>query len=185
MVTDRHGTPQECSRIIRTLLLDCDKVLDLGCGSRTHTAGFRYPVWVDIDSKLHPDPRILNLDIRDTPQIFRRMRFDAALMTDVIQNIPKPDGIKLAQDLEKVCDRIVLFTPVGNVWVSQEESTDPHKHRSGWMPYELVAWGYETWTWPSFHNFDGTIFGAFFAWKWMDGQTTKADEIAKLSGVMP
>lgn len=185
MITDRQGTGKIGEVITATLLLDCQKVIDLGCGPMTHTKHLNSSVWIDLDPKHAPDPRVLVMDVREAPHVFRRMHFDCALLTDVIEHFPKQDGGKLLKELEAIADRIVVFTPLGEMWVDPNRDPEsPHHHRCGWMPYELEALGFKTWVWPRFHNFDGSIFGAFYAWKWMNGKTPTAEEISALSGIL-
>lgn len=185
-ITDRQGLPEDARKIVATLLLDCNRVIDLGCGERHYTKHLPNTVWVDIDPNHATDPRVLVMDVREAPQAFRRMRFDAAVMTDILEHFPKADGQKLLREIEPMADRIIVFTPLGEMWVTGQEPESPHHHRCGWMDYELRALGYETWVWPTLHRFEDNkiIFGAFFAWKWMKGQTPTADQISELSGVL-
>lgn len=183
MITDRQGQPEEGYRIIASLLLDCDRVLDLGCGPRHHSKNLPNAVCVDLDPKHAPDPRVLIMDVRESPQAFRRMHFDAVLMSDLIEHLPKDDGVKLIREVEPMADRIVVFTPLGDMWVTTKEPDNPHHHRCGWFDYEFRARGYQTWVWPRMHNFSGAVFGAFYAWKWMKGETPTAEQISELSGV--
>lgn len=183
MITEKKGTEHEGRRIIRALIDDCPKVLDLGCGGRFYTHDIPNTVWIDIDPKLATDPRVLLMDVREAPQALRRMHFDVALMTDIIEHFPKADGYKLLQELENLAERIIVFTPLGNMWVTDKEPGSHMHHRSGWFPHELEAIGYKTWAWPIFHNFAGEIFGAMYAWKWMRQPSPDPEDIEKLLSI--
>lgn len=180
--TERFGNFEESHRIIRALLNGCATVLDLGCGKRYQTQHIPDTVCVDIDPEFATDPRLLVLDIRTAPSVFRRWHFDAVLLGDVIEHLSKEDGAKLLRELEPITDRIILFTPLGELWLSPpDQANSPHQHRSGWMPGDLP--GYEAWVWPKFHHFpDGGIAAAFFAWKWINKNAPTPEEISKLAG---
>lgn len=166
--------------MIRALLTGCQRVLDLGCGERHHTKHLPDTVWVDLDPKHAKDSRVLIMDIREAAHAFRRMRFDAALLTDVLEHIPKNEGIQLLSQLEFISDRIIIFTPLGDLWVTDSES--PHSHKSGWVPCDLPS--YHNWVWNHFHRFkDGHTHGAFFAWKWTNGTTPSPEQISGLSNI--
>jgi len=184
MITDRQGKADEGLRIVQTLLMDSQRVIDLGCGKRHHTKHLPNTVWVDIDPNHADDPRVLVMDVREAPHVFRRMHFDCAVLTDIIEHFPKDDGFKLIREVQPLADRVIIFTPLGEMWVDKDrEPESPHHHRCGWMPFELEALGFKTWVWPKMHNFNGSIFGAFYAWKWIQGGTPTAKEISELSGI--
>lgn len=186
-VTDRRSTPEENRAVIAALLKGCSKVLDLGCGERHHTKHLPNTVWVDLDPVHANDPRVLLLDAVEAPTVFRRMHFDCILLTDVIEHIHKLEGSNLLAQIETMCDRIVVFTPLGELWLnSTKEHDSPHRHRCGWHPEEFEARGYTWWSWPTLHDFgdQGGIFGAFYAWKWIKGVAPTVEEIETASGVV-
>lgn len=160
---DRPMLEGEPHRIIEPLILS-GRVLDLGCGHRHFTHTRTDTIWVDIDIAKHAtDPRVICLDARDMPKVLRRMRFSTILMLDLIEHMPKRDGTKLLDALEKMTSRIVICTPVGELWIPDTpDLEDPHTHKSGWTPQELAARGYECLVYPHMH---GPNTGGFYAWK--------------------
>lgn len=180
--TNRPGEYEESHRIVRALLSNCHTVLDLGCGKRHQTKHIPDTVCVDIDPSFADDPKLLVLDVLTTPKVFARWKFDAVLLSDVVEHLEKSDGLNLLRELEAITARIILFTPFGNLWVSAPgEAISPHQHRSGWLPEDLPT--YTHWVWPRFHQFpEGEEAGAFFAWKWINEPAPSPEEIAKLAG---
>jgi hypothetical protein len=186
--THRQGTAAEGIRIFDALLPapGTGRVLDLGCGERHQTRHRADTIWVDLDEAFAADPRVLLLDVREAPHALRRMRFTAVLLTDVIEHLAKDDGWSLLRALESMADRILLFTPLGDLWVGSlgdRPPDSPHVHRSGWTPADLEPCGYTCWSWPIFHRFGDSIHGAFFAWKWTVGNAPSAESVARDSGV--
>lgn len=179
--TERSATPPDGVKIIAALLQGCTHVLDLGCGERHHTKHLANSVWVDIDPCHATDPKVIVMGIREAPNAFRRMHFDAVLMTDVIEHLDRDSGEKLLSEVSAMADRIIVFTPLGSLWV-REESKSPHDHRSGWMPSDFP--GYNIWQWDHFHCFENqNTHGAFFAWKFNTGVTPTPEEISQLSTI--
>jgi hypothetical protein len=153
---------EEFQSLLSSLLLP-GKVLDLGCGERHYTRARLDTTWVDIDPEHARDPRVIIMDITSVPDAFRLMRFTTILMIDVIEHVRKDSGEVLLNKLAGMALRLILFTPVGCVWV-KEGSTSPHEHKCGWFPAELEARGFVTKVWPSFHRGSDYCHGAFLAW---------------------
>ena len=124
------------------------------------------------------------MDIRWAPDLFRRdnRRFNLAVMTDVIEHLLPADADKIIVDLEPFTKATVIFTPCGP-WRLDPTATDPDSHKSSWMPGDFAAKEWTVWEWPSFHGpVDGQILGAFWAWRFRDGQPT-VQAVAERAGV--
>ena len=53
-------------------------------------------------------------DIRNLTDYFKRGQFDACIAIDVIEHLPKEEGLKLMEDMESIAKRkIIIFTPNG------------------------------------------------------------------------
>jgi hypothetical protein len=83
-------------------------------------------------------------DARSLP--FKEKSFDIVLCLEIIEHIPKEDGLRLLSDLDKIAKRqIILSTPV-NERIDpnpRKVKTFPWSHFSTWHPTELRKLGYE------------------------------------------
>jgi len=109
-------------------------------------------------------------------------QFDRVTAYDVIEHLPKEDGLILLDQIEQIAAReIILFLPIETpeleattAWQKHREEglaqhptaqRELHGHLSRWAPEELAARGYFILQLRDFH-FPG--FGAFFAAKYRD-----------------
>jgi hypothetical protein len=79
---------------------------------------------------------------------FREGSFDVILAIDVIEHLPKEDGLNFLRQLEKLNVRqVILTTPVGFVEMHHKNlkplEDKLQKHRSGWLPHEFRIRGYK------------------------------------------
>lgn len=81
--------------------------------------------------------------------------YDVALAIDFIEHLPKPEGLAVITQLQRLAGAVALFTPQG--FHPQDED---HKHegadtwqthRSGWEAEELDALGFDVLVWEGFH----------------------------------
>jgi hypothetical protein len=183
MITNRIGKFEESTRIVKALHIEGKRALDLGCGKAEHTLPLGDLMLVDAIKMEGAPEGVLIADIRNIDPIVESNRFGTVYLLDVMEHLTKVEGLKLLKELERHCDRIVFFTPLGDLWMTNDDH--PYSHKCGWMPKEAVDLGYKVWEWPIFHKFaDGQIHGAFWAWK-DSVKTPSADSIAKLAGVAP
>lgn len=90
-------------------------------------------------------------DAREVVAIYGRRSFDVVLCTEVVEHLPKSDGLKLLQDLRSIARRcVVVTTPYGFMHHDPADcpgepwAKNPYqKHLSGFLPEELEAIGYE------------------------------------------
>jgi hypothetical protein len=185
LTTDRGGSADESARIVSALIVPGMTTLDLGCGEAPFTKHLRDVVHIDLKPHVTQPDRLIVADIRDVPVMYAHWRFGTCFLLDVLEHLTKDDGSALLRDLEALCQRIVVFTPTGELWVTPDEG-DPHSHRCGWTPVELEALGYHVWEWPRYHEFpDGNTHGAFWAWKCLCGPSLTPEELAAASEVEP
>ena len=125
--------------------------LDIGCGTYSHLQAFRpelettgLDAFIDAidtakkrgvhDNYIHAD--ILKDQI-DT-------QFDLVTLYGLIEHIPKTDGIKLLDRIEKLSRKYIIFeTPNGFVPQGPEFGNEFQRHRSGWNIHEFENRGYE------------------------------------------
>lgn len=140
--------------------------LDLCCGemSMTRLMKFKWSLHVDIqDFPLRPGSfPFIKSDVFDALRAISDGHFDVCFCSDGIEHFRKTDGLRLLSEMERVSKLQIIFTPLGDMWL-HPESTDPHAHKTGWMPDELNNLGWTTKVFPRWH--EKWNFGAFFAWK--------------------
>lgn len=137
---------------IRALLLDCPKVLDVGCGcaSPLQYLGLTQSVGIDGYEPAINDARKAKThsefvvgDIRQLPNVFKPKQFDACVALDVIEHLPKEDGFQLIRAMESVAKkRIVFLTPNGFLPQRHQERDDLQEHLSGWTAEEMKQLGF-------------------------------------------
>lgn len=131
----------------------CNEILDVGCGSNSplsYLTKKKYLVGVDgykksIDEskkrKIH-DQYFL-MDALNIGSKFKRKSFDAVVALDVIEHLPKNDGIKLLKMMENLArKKVILLTPNG--FVEQHDKNNPlQQHLSGWSVEDFEKMGYQ------------------------------------------
>jgi hypothetical protein len=138
-------------------------VIDLCCNEATVTRKIKskHMVFVDVvDCGPGQFGEFHKIDVLSEHEIFTR-HYDIALCLDGIEHIYKPQGFELLKRMEKISDKQILFTPLGEDGVNAL-STDPYDHKCGWYPEEIP--GYASLSFPNYHGH----FGAFFFWKTKD-----------------
>lgn len=183
--TYRGGSGDETRRIVLALyeMAGGEPMIDLGCRSAALTVDLK-GTWMDIDPQPDSPKGTVVGDIRDAPTIFSAMKkqFNLAILTDVIEHLEKRDGEILLPELTWIAKSVLVFTPIGKLWIT--DLPGPHTHRSGWYPEEMEQNGFTIWEWPIFHKLnDGNVHGAFFAWKFFNGNSRTVEAVAKLANV--
>ena len=145
--------------VIRSTLKEASSVVDIGCGkgalgsTMRHWRGrTRYTVGVDAyvpylrycqKQRLYDE--LVACDVRFLPFVNRA--FEDVLSIEVIEHLPKTEGLRLLEELERIGSKqLVISTPYGYMemyhknLVPLEDSL--MKHRSGWLPEEFARRGY-------------------------------------------
>jgi hypothetical protein len=99
---------------------------------------------VEMDSaRVQPHARHLYTDIviGDVREVVPRraveVRYDVILFGDVIEHLPKDDGIRLLEQSARLATRLVVVRiPLGNGW-RREGREEPDHHRSRWYAEDL------------------------------------------------
>lgn len=132
-------------------LKNCERVLDLGCGPDSplqYCKNIKYSVGVEAfepylkesqAKKIHS--KYLKRKIEDVS--FPDNSFDAVIMIDVLEHIPKETAQKVLLNAEKWArKKIILTTPNGFFPMGEVDDNSWQKHRSGWTPEELEKLGF-------------------------------------------
>lgn len=84
---------------------------------------------------------LVRCDIRMIP--LREGCFDLVLATEVIEHLPKTEGVLLINQLKRICrKRIVLTTPNGHYTQGPIEGVATEQHISAWSTTELRRLGF-------------------------------------------
>lgn len=134
-------------------LKNCNSVLDVGCGSWSPLSEIKkhfYAEGIDIHkpslekakkNKVHDKYRLG--DVKKLDKFYQPKSFDAVVALDLIEHLPKNDGLKLIKKMESIARKtVILLTPNG--FTKQDPLEDnPHQvHQSGWGIGELRKLGY-------------------------------------------
>jgi SAM-dependent methyltransferase len=137
---------------LRKALLGCETVLDIGCGAAltmrqlevSHCVGLEgYRPSFEDAQRLNTQDEIICGDLRNLTNYFKPDQFDACIAMDVIEHLPKEDGLKLMRDMEMIAKKkVVFFTPNGFLPQKQSADSDLQAHFSGWEADEMKSHGY-------------------------------------------
>ena len=138
---------------LRKALLGCDSVLDIGCGTSPTLRQVGVPHCVGLEGyrpdfeaaqRLNTQDEIICGDLRQLTQLFKPGQFDACIAMDVIEHLPKEDGLKLMREMELLAKKkVVFFTPNGFLPQRQAADSDLQAHFSGWEAEEMQGHGYD------------------------------------------
>ncbi len=128
-----------------------NSVLDLGCGK--HSMVPVIPTWIytvgveifepyykaAVESKRHT--LYINHDILTVN--FPEKSFDAVVLLDVLEHLPKEKGEALLEKIEKIArHKVVIFTPNGFLPQDDFDENPYMDHCSGWTAAEFKTRGY-------------------------------------------
>jgi SAM-dependent methyltransferase len=138
---------------LRKALVDCKTVLDIGCGTAptlrqlgvAHCVGLEgYPPEFEKAKRLATQDELFCGDLRNLTKYFKPGQFDACIALDVIEHLPKEDGLKLIREMELIAKKkVIFFTPNGFLPQRQSADSDLQAHFSGWEAGEMKGHGYE------------------------------------------
>jgi SAM-dependent methyltransferase len=142
-------------RLLDAIPLDAKSLLDVGCGPGIIGALCR--IYRDMDRQVGMDgwapalavcrrhdfyDECLDARLDGAPLPFRDGEFDVATCIEVIEHLPKADGLALLDELERVARCVVVSTPNGFLDQDDLESNPLQRHRSGWRVSEFRRRGY-------------------------------------------
>ena len=129
------------------------RILDVGCGQASVLRSVRkgsYRIGLDFfkpyilkskKSLIHDD-YVLG-DVRALP--FKPESFDCAVAIEVLEHLPKHEGLKMIAEMERVAKKIILTTPNGffQVYTGADALNPEERHISGWTASELKELGFK------------------------------------------
>jgi hypothetical protein len=143
-------------------------MIDLGCYHAPHTPllGFKDRTYVDIQDRPLDFPEeqkcFVQYDMIDYLERCNK-HFDISIASDSIEHLRVSHALSLLNKMHKASDKQILFTPLGEWMISEDDHPDSHK--SGWTPDKLDALMPDHWAYIIFPDFHPTMnAGAFFFW---------------------
>ena len=133
-------------------LKDCESVLDLGCGPSSpvqYAKSIKYSVGVEAY-----EPYLLESERRNihTEYIqskveevnFPEKSFDAVIMIELIEHLPKGSGLEMLKKAEKWAkEKVIVSAPNGFLPQRERDGNVLQKHLSGWSLAEMKGFGFE------------------------------------------
>ncbi|MEA2020141.1 MAG: class I SAM-dependent methyltransferase [Patescibacteria group bacterium] len=131
-------------------LKKCSTVLDIGCGPSSplqHCESIEYSVGVEPYKPYLQKTKEKNIhndyyDKKIESLNFEKNQFDAVIMLEVIEHLPKDAGFELLKRSEKWAKKkIIISTPNGFLEQGESDENPLQRHRSGWGVEELHSFG--------------------------------------------
>lgn len=132
-------------------LKDCESVLDLGCGPSSplqYCKNIKYSVGVEAfgpylkeskKKKIHTEYFNKKIEELDFPED----SFDAVIMIEVLEHLPKNIGIETLKKAERWArKKVIVSSPNGFLFQKELDNNPLQRHLSGWSPEEMQSFGY-------------------------------------------
>lgn len=133
-------------------LSDCETVLDLGCGADSplkHCKNIKYSLGIEAfppylekskQQKIHTEYLHQKIEAVDFPD----KSFDAVILIEVLEHLPKETGYKILKQAEKWAKKKIIFTtPNGFIAQSEIAGNELEKHISDWHYEEIKELGFK------------------------------------------
>lgn len=141
------------TRWLKDEMRDCKTVLDLGCGQSSllqyvgwldHTIGVEYwQPYIDESQSRQIHSVYIQSDINDVA--FQPGAFDAVMLVDVLEHIPKPTATHLLKRMSTWAHKkVIVVVPNGDMPQDDPygDGNEKQRHVSEWSPDELEKLGY-------------------------------------------
>jgi len=136
---------------LRSMLMGCRTVLDLGCGEASPLRFLKvarsvgvdgYGAAIDAARLKGTHDELYRFDVRAIRDKYPTRSFCCCVALDLIEHLPKDDGYRLIQDMERLASRrVVIFTPNGFIPQLSKDG-DLQEHLSGWTVDEFRSLGF-------------------------------------------
>jgi len=92
-------------------------------------------------------------DIRTLVPRLKPRSYDAVLLLDALEHLPKKDGLQLLGDIEALLPRrIIMWIPLGTCPQGALDGNPYEVHKSTWEEQELKNLGFRVQVFPKFHR---------------------------------
>jgi len=142
-------------QILDSIPLNCESLVDLGCGRgiigalcRIYRAPERmvgvdgFAPYLDFCGAMGFYDELLSLDLRQMPLPFPSAHFQVATCIEVIEHLPKDQGLILLSELERIASCVIVTTP--GIWFEQDDydGNPLQKHLALWTVGEFTKRDY-------------------------------------------
>lgn len=165
IIIDKVGSGELYLQIMKAICGETKgkRMADLMCHKAPYTSqlGFERRTYVDIQDRLLDSEEENENFICADAIIFLSAEeawFDVTICSDGIEHLSNPDGDKLKSLMILKSNKQIIFTPLGEYMITNDNN--PDSHRSGWYPKYFEGWA--SIVLPNFHPSLNT--GAFFVW---------------------
>ncbi len=150
----RGASPSQILTLLQvhSALQGCESVLDIGCGPDSPLASFGFNRLVGFEghapslqtaARKGTHHQMVLGKVQDIDQHFEKAQFDACVALDVIEHLPKNEGLQMLQGMERIArKKSLVLTPNGFLPQGHTEGADLQEHLSGWQPAEMRRLGY-------------------------------------------
>jgi len=144
------------SEILKLIPINVKSLIDIGCGRGIIGAIVRiyrepnrlvgidiFKPYLDFCHKMNVYDELYERDLRKTHLPFDEKEFDVATCIEVIEHVPKENGLKLLKELERIAKIVIVSAP--NVFFYQKAYDDNlfQKHVSEWRVKDFTKHGYK------------------------------------------
>ena len=144
------------SEILKLIPINVKSLIDIGCGRGIIGAIVRiyrelnrlvgidiFKPYLDFCHKINVYDELYELDLRKIPLPFDEKEFDVAACIEVIEHVPKENGLKLLKELERIAKIVIVSAP--NVFFYQKayDNNPFQKHVSEWRVKDFTKQGYK------------------------------------------
>ena len=152
---DTTWTHSALPTILGAVPLDCESLVDLGCGRgimgalcRIYRAPRRlvgidgFEPYLAFCREAHLYDELIQIDLGVSHLPFQTGEFHVASCIEVIEHLPKEQGCLLLDELERVASYVILTTP--GIWFEQDDydGNSFQRHLSLWTARDFIARGY-------------------------------------------
>jgi len=139
---------------LRRELLDCETVLDLGCGPSSplkNCSNVKYSVGVEAfipyleeSKKKRIHSEYLNKKIEELD--FLENSFDAVIIIEALEHLSEEEGLNILAQAEKWAKKkVIVSSPNGFVPQKEIDGNLLQKHLSGWNYLTMKKLGFKSW----------------------------------------